>query len=45
MLVAGIVCLVVYPIGQKLNRQIQDELAERRSRYASEAAASASSRA
>ncbi len=42
MLAAGIVCLIVYPIGKKLNLQIQDELAERRQKYAREAAASAS---
>jgi Na+/melibiose symporter-like transporter len=34
MLGAGIVCLVVYPIGKKLNLRIQDELAERRLKHA-----------
>ena len=34
MLGLGIVCLVVYPIGKKLNQRIQDELAERRATLA-----------
>jgi Na+/melibiose symporter-like transporter len=38
MLGAGIVCLVVYPIGKQLNLRIQDELAERRLKVASPAA-------
>jgi Na+/melibiose symporter-like transporter len=35
MLAAGIVCLVVYPIGKALNQRIQDELAARRAANAS----------
>jgi Na+/melibiose symporter-like transporter len=35
MLGAGIVCLVVYPIGKALNQRIQDELAARRAANAS----------
>jgi Na+/melibiose symporter-like transporter len=42
MLAAGIVCLIIYPIGKKLNLQIQNELAERRQKHATEAGASAS---
>ena len=34
MLGLGLVCLVVYPIGKKLNLRIQDELAERRLKLA-----------
>jgi Na+/melibiose symporter-like transporter len=34
MLGLGIVCLVVYPIGKRLNQRIQDELAERRLKHA-----------
>jgi Na+/melibiose symporter-like transporter len=34
MLGLGLVCLVVYPIGKRLNLRIQDELAERRLRLA-----------
>ena len=34
MLGLGIVCLIVYPIGKKLNLRIQDELAERRLKLA-----------
>jgi Na+/melibiose symporter-like transporter len=34
MLGLGLVCLIVYPIGKKLNFRIQDELAERRRQYA-----------
>jgi GPH family glycoside/pentoside/hexuronide:cation symporter len=34
MLGLGLVCLIVYPIGKKLNFRIQDELAERRKQYA-----------
>jgi len=30
----GIVCLVIYPIGKALNIRIQDELTERRQKYA-----------
>ena len=37
-LVLGIVCLVIYPIGRRLNLRIQDELVERRKQYASETA-------
>jgi glycoside/pentoside/hexuronide:cation symporter, GPH family len=29
-LILGLVCVVIYPIGKKLNLRIQDELAERR---------------
>jgi hypothetical protein len=32
------VCLVVYPIGKKLNLRIQDELSERRTKLAGTAA-------
>jgi Na+/melibiose symporter-like transporter len=42
MLGLGLVCLVVYPIGKKLNLRIQDELVERRLKYASTAAPSVS---
>ncbi len=42
MLVLGIVCLIVYPIGRKLNLRIQSELTERRLKYADTAASSAS---
>jgi Na+/melibiose symporter-like transporter len=38
-LVLGIVCLMIYPIGKKLNLRIQDDLVERRNQYASETAA------
>ena len=38
MLGLGIVCLVVYPIGKRLNLRIQDELAERRLKIAGTAA-------
>jgi len=38
MLGLGIVCLIVYPIGKKLNLRIQDELAERRLKLAGTAA-------
>jgi glycoside/pentoside/hexuronide:cation symporter, GPH family len=34
MLVASVGCLIVYPIGKKLNLRIEAELAERRLRYA-----------
>lgn len=34
----GIVCLIVYPIGKAMNRQIQGELSERRKRFAAAAA-------
>ena len=34
MLGLGLVCLVVYPIGKRLNLRIQDELAERRLKLA-----------
>ena len=34
MLGLGLVCLVVYPIGKKLNLRIQDELSERRLKHA-----------
>jgi Na+/melibiose symporter-like transporter len=34
MLGLGLVCLIVYPIGKKLNLRIQDELAERRLKLA-----------
>jgi Na+/melibiose symporter-like transporter len=37
MLGLGIVCLVVYPIGKRLNLRIQDELAERRLKLAGSA--------
>ena len=40
-LVLGIGCLLVYPIGKKLNLLIQDELVKRRQEYASDAAVSA----
>jgi GPH family glycoside/pentoside/hexuronide:cation symporter len=33
MLVLGIVCLIIYPIGKKLNLRIQNELVERRQKY------------
>lgn len=33
-----IICLLVYPIGKKLNLRIQDELVERRQKYAAEGA-------
>jgi GPH family glycoside/pentoside/hexuronide:cation symporter len=36
MLVLAIVCLIVYPIGKKLNLRIQNELAERRLQYAAQ---------
>jgi Na+/melibiose symporter-like transporter len=36
----GIVCLIIYPIGKTLSLQIQDELAERRKRFASQPAGS-----
>ena len=29
-----VACLIAYPIGRRLNLQIQDELAERRKKYA-----------
>jgi glycoside/pentoside/hexuronide:cation symporter, GPH family len=29
-----LICLIVYPIGKKLNLEIQDELAERRRKFA-----------
>lgn len=35
-LVLGLVCLAIYPIGKRLNLRIQDELVERRKRYASQ---------
>lgn len=35
-LALGIVCLVIYPIGKKLNLRIQDELVERRKQFESE---------
>jgi len=38
MLVLGIVCLIVYPIGKRLNLQIQDELVERRKKLATQTA-------
>jgi glycoside/pentoside/hexuronide:cation symporter, GPH family len=34
LFVVVVACLVVYPIGRKLNLQIQDELAERRKSFA-----------
>lgn len=34
-LVLGLVCLIIYPIGKKLNLQIQEELLERRKKMAS----------
>jgi GPH family glycoside/pentoside/hexuronide:cation symporter len=37
MLVGGIICLVVYPLGKEVTRQVQADLAERRLQYASEA--------
>jgi hypothetical protein len=30
----GLVCLIIYPIGKKLNLRIQDELAQRRQQFA-----------
>ena len=41
-LVLVIVCLVIYPIGKKLNLQIQDELIKRRKQFASTGAVSES---
>jgi hypothetical protein len=38
MLGLGIVCLVVYPIGKRLNLRIQDELGERRLKLSGTAA-------
>jgi Na+/melibiose symporter-like transporter len=35
-----VTCLAIYPIGKKLNRQIEDELAERRKKFSSESVAS-----
>ena len=29
-----VACLIIYPIGRSLNLQIQDELAERRKKFA-----------
>jgi glycoside/pentoside/hexuronide:cation symporter, GPH family len=40
-LVLGLICLVFYPIGRRLNLRIQDDLVERRKQYASETAAPA----
>jgi Na+/melibiose symporter-like transporter len=34
----GLVCLVIYPIGKSLNLRIQNELTERRAKYAAESA-------
>ena len=34
LFVVVVVCLIVYPIGKKLNLQIQDELADRRKEFA-----------
>ncbi len=34
MLVGGLVCLAIYPIGKKLGQRVQDELVERRKGYA-----------
>lgn len=42
-LVLGIVCLVIYPIGKKLNLRIQDDLVERRKKYTSQPAQPATS--
>jgi Na+/melibiose symporter-like transporter len=42
-LALGIVCLVIYPIGKKLNLRIQDDLTERRKGYASESTQTATS--
>jgi Na+/melibiose symporter-like transporter len=36
--VLGLVCLAIYPIGKELNIRIETELAERRKKYAAEAA-------
>jgi GPH family glycoside/pentoside/hexuronide:cation symporter len=33
----GLICLAMYPIGKELNRRIQDELTERREKFATEA--------
>jgi hypothetical protein len=38
LFLAVVGCLIAYPIGKKLNIQIQDELAERRKKYAALAA-------
>jgi Na+/melibiose symporter-like transporter len=40
-LVIGLVCLAIYPISKALNLRIQDELAERRKKFASENPAAA----
>ena len=40
-LVIGLVCLIIYPIGKKLSLQIQDDLLERRKKFASENPAAA----
>jgi Na+/melibiose symporter-like transporter len=32
----GIVCLMIYPIGKALNLRIQDELVERRKKFAAQ---------
>jgi Na+/melibiose symporter-like transporter len=34
--VIGLVCLVIYPIGKSMNMRIQDELLERRNKFASQ---------
>jgi Na+/melibiose symporter-like transporter len=34
--VIGLVCLVIYPIGKSMNMRIQDELLERRKKFASQ---------
>jgi hypothetical protein len=30
----GLICLIIYPIGKKLNLRVQDELAQRRQQFA-----------
>jgi GPH family glycoside/pentoside/hexuronide:cation symporter len=35
-MVLGLLCLIIYPIGKKLNLRIQDELTQRRQQYAND---------
>lgn len=35
-MVFGLVCLIIYPIGKKLNLRVQDELTQRRQQFASD---------
>jgi hypothetical protein len=30
----GLICLIIYPIGKRLNLRIQDDLAQRRQQFA-----------